>query len=243
MILAVFLGLALVALVPLALVLRRVGAGTRGTRDPALALHRTQLSELDRDLAEGRILPAEHATALLEVQRRLLAVADDRPVRTGSSTPVLVTLLIVPLVAMGLYLVGGQPGMPTIAPGSPEMALIQQRAADDALVEGLRERVQALDPSTPQAREGYVLLGTIEEARGRDAAAAAAWLQALQIRFDPALAVRAAEALSRAEGHVTDASAALSRQALVGAPPDAPWRAAAEAQLGAGAFGPRKQQN
>lgn len=240
MILAVFLGLALVALVPLALVLRRVGAGTRGTRDPALMLHRTQLGELDRDLAEGRILPAEHATAVLEVQRRLLAVTDDRPVRTGSSTPVLVTLLVVPVVAMGLYLVQGQPGMPTLRPGSPELALIKQRAADDALVDTLRERVQSQDPGSPQAREGYVLLGTVEEARGKDAAAAEAWVQALQTRFDPALAVRAAEALTRAEGRVTDASAALFRRALLGAPPDAPWRAEAEARLGPAAFGPRR---
>ncbi len=239
MILAVFLALALLALAPLAWVLYRVG-GTRGTRDPALLLHRTQLGELDRDLAEGRILPAEHATALLEVQRRLLAVADDRPVRTGSSTPVLVTLLLVPVLAMGLYLVGGQPGMPTLSADSPEMALIKRRAADDALVDTLRQRVQAQDARTPQAREGYVLLGTVEEARGNDAAAAEAWVQALQSRFDPALAVRAAEALTRAEGHVTEASAALFRRALQGAAPDAPWRAVAEARLGPTAFGPRR---
>lgn len=239
MILAVFLLLALLALAPLAFVLH--GAGhTRGTRDPALRLHKTQLGELDRDLAENRILPAEHATALLEVQRRLLAVADDRPVRTGSTTPVLITLLIVPLLAMGLYLVRGQPGMPTLSPDSPEMAQIKRGAADAALIDTLRQRVQSLDPHTPQAREGYVLLGTIEEQRGADAAAAEAWVQALQSRFDPALAVRAAEALTRAEGKVSEASATLFRRALQGAPADAPWRAAAEARLGPGAFGPRR---
>lgn len=240
MILALFLGLALAALAPLLLVLRGRAPGTRGTRDPAILLHRTQLIELDRDLAEARILSAEHSTAVLEIQRRLLAITDDRPTRTGSTTPVLVTLLAVPLLAMGLYLVQGQPGMPTLTPNSPETAILRQQAADAALVEQLRARVQSLDARSPQAREGYLLLGNIEESRKNDAAAAEAWVAALAARFDPALAVRAAEALTRAEGRVSEASATLFRRALAGAPPDAPWRAAAEARLGSTAFGPRR---
>ncbi len=240
MILALFLTLALAALAPLVWVLRRAGPASRGTRDPAIELHRTQLAELDRDLGEARILPTEHATAVLEVQRRLLAVQADRPVRMGSATPVVLTLLAVPLLAMGLYLVRGQPGMPTVSPRSPEMEVLKRQAADAALIDQLRAQVQLLDPRSPQAREGYVLLGNIEEGRGADAAAAEAWMVALQARFDPALAVRAAEALTRAEGRVTDASAALFRRALMGAPPNAPWRATAEARLGPGAFGPRR---
>ena len=66
--------LAAIALAPLALSLRRTAAA-RGRQEAAIALHRAQLAELDRDLADGRIAAAEHANAVLEVQRRLLAAA------------------------------------------------------------------------------------------------------------------------------------------------------------------------
>jgi cytochrome c-type biogenesis protein CcmH len=46
--------LAGVSLAPLAMSLRRA-AVTRSRRDAAIALHRAQLAELDRDLADGRI--------------------------------------------------------------------------------------------------------------------------------------------------------------------------------------------
>ena len=66
--------MAAIALAPLALSLRRTAAA-RGRQEAAIALHRAQLAELDRDLADGRIAAAEHANAVLEVQRRLLAAA------------------------------------------------------------------------------------------------------------------------------------------------------------------------
>ena len=106
------------ALAPLAFVLRG-RAEARGRRYADLALHRAQLAELDRDLAEGRIAPAEHATATLEVQRRLLAAADsaDPAVTRASRAPVLAALVLVPLV-WGLLRRGqGLPmfGAPTVA--------------------------------------------------------------------------------------------------------------------------------
>lgn len=217
------------ALAPLVLVLRR-RAITQGGRAPAMALHRDQLTELDRDLADGRILPAEHATARLEVQRRLLHVAGttEPAVAPGSRRPVYVALVVVPLLAVGLYAVGGSPNLPMA--GSPQAR--QGRAAEEAvLVAQLRERLAAMDVRTDQARQGWVLLGNVEEARGNDAAAAAAWRTALQSKFEPSLAARAAEAATRAEGGVSDSSAALFRRALAGAPSDAPWRGVVEQRL------------
>lgn len=221
--------LASASLIPLALVLRN-RAEARGGRDPALALHRDQLVELDRDLAEGRILPAEHTTATLEVQRRLLHVAAlNEPVATpGSRTPVIVVLCLVPIAAVGLYAVGGSP----FIPGAASLQAARVRATEEAMLVGqLRERLAAMDPRTEQARQGYVLLGNVEESRGNDAAAAAAWRTALQSGFDPTLAARAAEAATRAEGGVSDSSANLFRRALAAAPPDAPWRSVVEQRL------------
>ncbi len=220
------------ALAPLALVLRR-RASAQGGRDPAIALHRGQLTELDRDLAEGRILPAEHATARLEIQRRLLAAADqaERPANAGSNRPLLATLVTVPVLSLGLYLIGGQPGLPTLVGDGREAAGLARQMEEAALIEQLRERLAAMDPRTDQARQGYVLLGNVEESRGNDAAAAEAWRTALAGRFDAALAARTAEAAIRAEGGMSASSAALFRRALAAAPPDAPWRAAVEQRL------------
>ena len=221
--------LAAAAMAPLALVLRR-RATTRGGRDPALALHRAQLADLDRDLAEDRILSAEHATARLEVQRRLLHAGEaaEPPVQPGSRFPLYATLAGVPLVALGLYLVAGVPNLPSPGPA----AAARRQAAEQAILIGqLRESLAAMNPATDRAIQGYVLLGNVEEARGNDAAAAAAWRTALQHRFDATLAARAAEASVRAEGGVSAGSAALFRRALEAAPPDAPWRTAVEGRL------------
>jgi len=226
MIWAVISLLVVASLAPLALVLRRRTAA-KGGRDPAIALHRDQLVELDRDLAEGRILPAEHATARLEVQRRLLHIAGttEDAARPGSRTPVFAVLALVPTLALGLYVVGGSPSMPTASSSEG------RAAEEDMLVGQLRERLAAMDPRSEQARQGYTLLGNIEESRGHYAAAAATWRLALQVRFDALLAARTAEAATQAEGGVSDSSASLYRRALAAAPPDAPWRSVVEQRL------------
>jgi cytochrome c-type biogenesis protein CcmH len=224
--------LAAAAMLPLAWSLRHA-AQARGRREAALALHRAQLAELDRDLAEGRIAAPEHATAVLEVQRRLLAAAgaaEAAPPR-ASRGPVIATLVLVPLAAFGLYLVGGSPEMPA-QPLAQRMARAEQKAREDAvLVEALRQHLAALDPRSERAREGYILLGNAEDQRGDLPAAAEAWHTALAARFDPTLAAQTAEALSRVAGRVTPEAAALFRQALAAAPADAPWRPIAEQRL------------
>ncbi len=131
----IFVLIALLALAVLApvLVVLRGRAAARGAREPAIALHQTQLRELDRDLAEGRILPAEHATAVLEVQRRLLAAAakEEAAPRASGRWVLAATALFVPLLAFGLYAVSGsKPFMPSVN-GAQVQA--QRRGADRAV--------------------------------------------------------------------------------------------------------------
>lgn len=228
----VAIGLLTVAvLAPLAVALER-RATARGAQGLALALHQAQLRELDRDLAEGRILPAEHATAKLEVQRRLLAVAGsgESGAQTGPRWPVLAVMGVVPLAAVGLYLIGGSPKLPSVTPGSAE-AQAQRSMEEVGLIEQLRERLAAMDPATEQSRQGYVLLGNVEDARGNEAAAVAAWRTALGSKFDAVLAVRTAQAAERLDGGLSSSSEALLRRALAAAPADAPWREAVEQRL------------
>jgi cytochrome c-type biogenesis protein CcmH len=225
--------LAALALAPLAWALRRPGAA-RSRRESALALHRAQLAELDRDLAESRLAPAEHAAATLEVQRRLLAAAEaaDPPPARAARVPLLAALVLVPLLAAGLYALDGRPFLPA-APLAERRAETREAEAMIAL---LRERLATLDPHSEMARQGYVLLGNAENGLGHLPAAAAAWQRAVAIRFDPALATLAAEAQTRVDGKVSAESAALFRRALAEGPPDAPWRRLAEQRL-AGAGG------
>ena len=217
------------ALAPTILVLRG-NARTRDRGEAALALHRAQRAELERDRVEGRIDDTEHAAALLEVQRRTLTAADmrDTAPEPGRRRPVFAVLALIPLAATGLYLISGHPGMPS-APSAVEIR--QRQAQEDQLVAQLRQTIAITDPHSPRAREGNALLGSVEEARGNFAAAAAAWKAALVSGFDPLYAAHAAEAATRAEGHVSPDSAALFRQALAAAPPNAPWRSLAERRL------------
>ena len=133
--------LAGVALAPLALSLRRAAAA-HSRRDAAIALHRAQLVELDRDLADGRIAASEQASAVLEVQRRLLAaaVAASRKSRANATSPVWFALVLVPIGALALYLVGGSPDLPA-QPLADRIAAARQREEHEAaLIAQLRRR-------------------------------------------------------------------------------------------------------
>lgn len=217
--------LAAFALAPLGLSLRRA-AVARGRQEAAVALHRAQLAELDRDLADGRIAAPEHASAKLEVQRRLLAEAGgtEAEPRASSSASVLFALALMPIAALALYLLGGSPLLPSV-PLAERLAAARERAAqEDALIAQLRRKLGELDPRSEQARHGYILLGNAEASRGRLQAAADAWRTALAVRFDPMVAAEAGEALTEVAGRVTDEAAALFRRSLAESAPDAPWR-------------------
>jgi cytochrome c-type biogenesis protein CcmH len=224
--------LALVALMPLVWSYVR-GADARSRREAAMALHRAQLGEIDRDLAQQRISVEDHATAKLEIQRRLLAAAEDvePPSGTGGRWVLAATLLIVPVAAAGLYLIGGRPDLPA-APLAERIAAARREAQGQGqLIDELRNRLAQLDPHSDQARQGYVLLGNAEETRGNLESALVAWRTALGIRFDATLAAETAEAQTVLDGRVTPESAALFRQALAAASPDVPWRSLAEKRL------------
>jgi cytochrome c-type biogenesis protein CcmH len=221
------------ALAPLTCVLLRGGLVRRGGQEVTLALHRAQLTELDRDLAEGRIAAPEHTAAVLEVQRRLLAAAErpNTPSASAARGPLVLALALVPVFAFVLYLLGGSPGLPS----EPLAARIARAKVEleqkNASLADLREHLSTLDPHSEQAHRGYELLGNGEAGVGNFAAAAAAWNKALAARFDPTLAAEAAEAAADAEGRVTSTTAILFRQALQAAPVDAPWRPIAERRL------------
>jgi cytochrome c-type biogenesis protein CcmH len=235
LVLAAFGLLTLVALSPLLWSLWRAKS-PRGRRDSDLALHRAQLAELDRELAEGRIGPAEHAGARLEVQRRLLAAADQpeaSPARRGMAL-LMAALILVPLLAQLLYVIDGHPELPDVNAASQRPDTAQEQRDADQLIATLRQRLTELDAKTDLAAQGYLLLGNAEASRGRLPEATAAWRQALAVNFDPNLAAQTAEAEFQSVGTLNPATRALFQKALDNAPPNAAWRGLVQQRLAGG---------
>jgi cytochrome c-type biogenesis protein CcmH len=227
---------AAVALAPFAWAVWR-GGRLRGRRDAALTLHRAQLTELDRDLAEGRIMEAEHAAAQLEVQRRLLADAELTDTETGKSGPlaIILTACLVPAVAIFLYVKDGVPNYRQAAANARAEAAQQQSAEqvarDAEIIARLKTVLATMDPTAERTRQGYVMLGNAEISVGNLPDAADAFRKALAVRFDPNLGAETAEVITDSQGHVTPEAAALFRRALAEAPPDVAWRKAAEKRV------------
>ena len=158
---------------------RRPAAGV----EQDLAVYRDQLGELDREVARGLLPEAEAASARLEIQRRLLAAAQNQ---TSSLEPrgggsrrrpaalALVALLLLPAAAVAIYLDLGTPGLPS----APFASRAPVAPADQELVkiiETLNAKMQA-DPSDPK---GWALLARAESKIGRYKESAEAYAQAI----------------------------------------------------------------
>lgn len=224
--------LAALAIFPIVLVWLRRGT-IRYRRETAMALHRAQLEEIERDREDGRLPEEEYKGARLEVQRRLLA-ADQIPEAEANDRArgvLIVTLISVPVVAMALFIPSGLP----LVPSEPHALVVREHDAavsrDNALIAKLEQKLSRLPPGSPETRQGYLLLGQALASQDKMAEAAKAWRVALKASFDPTLAAETAEAESEAAGHVTPAAAELFRKALAQAPADAPWRKLAERRL------------
>jgi cytochrome c-type biogenesis protein CcmH len=188
-------GLAL--LLPLARLARAAAPAARHD----VAVYRAQLAELARDRDAGRLDQPGYDAAVIEIERRLLAAADEReaPAAPALRWPLVVAALAVPALAIAIYLPHGTPDMPDF----PLAEMQARRAAEAAevaqLVATLRTRIAETAPGSPQRFNGLVLLGNTERARGESFAAANAFRAALAISFDATVAVDLAETLALAE--------------------------------------------
>ncbi|MGE4481670.1 c-type cytochrome biogenesis protein CcmI [Acidocella sp.] len=161
--------LALILTLPLLLVFHQPRK-LRERRDAAMALHRAQLTELDRDLEDGRIDIAEHAGARLEIERRLLA-ADALPVQpTGGSAKLLLIMLLaaLPIGGFALY----WPDNSWYVPSEPHARWeAQQKAAAQRLeqiIALLRAHLAKVEPNSADASQGqaYLAEALTEQAGG-----------------------------------------------------------------------------
>ena len=205
------IGLAVTALLLLALLRGRAGDGPPAAYD--LQVYRDQLREVDRDLARGVIAPADAGRLRTEVARRVLeadrALGDDA--RTGDdAAPRRITLAMAGVVAAVMlggvwtYARLGAPGYPDLPIAGrlaaseevyrtrPSQAGAEAAAAARAPAPGpvdpafsaLMDQLRRALKDRPEDLEGHRLLARNESGLGNYAAAAAAQRRVIAILGD-----------------------------------------------------------
>jgi cytochrome c-type biogenesis protein CcmH len=109
-------------------------AGEGSADAGALAVYRDQLAEIEAERVRGLIGTAEAEAARLEVSRRLLKSAAGRAAPTAGGAVLqpphariaLATAVVVPLLALGLYLAHGSPGMPSSPFATRDQATLEK---------------------------------------------------------------------------------------------------------------------
>ncbi|MGO9699926.1 MAG: c-type cytochrome biogenesis protein CcmI, partial [Xanthobacteraceae bacterium] len=186
LILAAMTAAAVVAVIwPLA---RRAGAAPSGSD---MAVYRDQLAEIERDLAAGLIGKTEAQAARVEISRRLLAASDaaEAAPPTGNAVSAAwrrravaaASLLALPVVAVGLYLVLGSP---ELASGQPVAQ--HNVAATPQSIEALVAEAEAHLARNAQDGRGWEILAPIYMRLGRYSDSVAAWRNTLQLLGDNA---------------------------------------------------------
>jgi cytochrome c-type biogenesis protein CcmH len=213
-----------VLLIPL---LRSRTAST-GRLDGELAIYRDQLAEIERERAAGTLPESEAAAARIEVERRILAAGDQPPPPARADAtlhkvlpPVLA--LAIPLLALGLYLQTGRPGLPAapFAAGQPPPASADEPFSVEKLLAAARARLAA-QPDDPEALSALGEALTLEANGTVTRPAVESFNKALAAQPDDP---RALYYLGLHEAQSGDSRAALARwrALLAKSPTDAPF--------------------
>jgi cytochrome c-type biogenesis protein CcmH len=176
----------------------RAAAGV-SRRETNLAIYRDQRRELEADLAAGKIAPEEHERARKELEMRVLedvgaAAASAAPAGRSVRGLALAAGAAIPLVAVALYFIVGNPG--TLGERqAPAHAVTAQQ------VESMVARLAARLRENPEDTEGWRLLGRSLTVLGRFPEAAEAYGNAAKRSpRDPQLLADLADALAMAQG-------------------------------------------
>lgn len=210
----------------------------RDRLDGELAIYRDQLAELERERAAGAVSETDAAAARVEIERRILSAgAAAEKVHARSASPALHRLLppalslLVPLLALGVYLQVGRPGLPS-APFDRSQIASQEpgRPLDVAqLLAEARARL-AQNPDDPEALAALGEGLTLEADGTVTQPAVQAFTKALEkMPDDP----RAHYYLGLHEAQSGDSRAAIARWRTLEAksPPDAPWLGLLRAEI------------
>ncbi|MGL6110906.1 MAG: c-type cytochrome biogenesis protein CcmI, partial [Rubrivivax sp.] len=152
-----------------------------------LEVLKTQLLQLDQDLASGTLDAPQHQRARAEIERRVFDEegVGSAPETVGSPRATRAMLVLgVPVLALALYAAIGTPRAL-----SPEAVIAQGEPAAhemDAMVAKLAERMEKQPPGQVADTEGWVMLGRSYAAMQRFPEAQRALSRALQLSPDDA---------------------------------------------------------
>ena len=172
----------------------RRARGEVSARDANIAIYRDQQSELDADLAAGKITADDQQRARRELERRLL---DDIGVGESAAAPGRRALpwvagVSIPVAALAVYLVVGSPRM--IDREAEHTVTMQQ-------LESMVARLAAKLRDNPDDLDGWKMLGRSYTAMRRFPEAADAYARAAtRAPRDPQLLADFADALAMARG-------------------------------------------
>jgi cytochrome c-type biogenesis protein CcmH len=185
---ALWIAFAVLTAAVLAAVLRPLMRNTahEPAGDPAVAVYRHQLEELQAEQRRGLLDERQAAAAWIEVSRRLLAAAEKTTgagarrlhgLSSSTLTKVLVaSAALVPMVSIGLYLAHGSPDLPSRP--------FAQRAAvplEQAPLAELIARVEARLAAHPDDGQGWDVIAPVYLRLGRFADAAEAYARAADL--------------------------------------------------------------
>lgn len=206
--------------------LLRSPIATTSRFDGELAIYRDQLAEIERERAGGSLSESEAAAARLEIERRILA-ADSVATTSTRSADTLHRLLppalalAIPLLALGLYLKVGHPGLPA----APFVAGARPPAEQTMDVAQLVAQARARAAAEPNSVEAQSALGealTLEADGMVTPSAVEAFGKALALQPGDA---RSLYYLGLHDAQSGDSAKALKRWQELEArsPPDAPF--------------------
>jgi cytochrome c-type biogenesis protein CcmH len=183
-------------------------------------VYQDQLQEIGRDRAAGLIGDAEAESARIEISRRLLAAADAEAKAAAAPAPqaiwhrraaAIAAIVVVPAVALGLYLKLGSPAVP----GQSAFTRISAPPSEQS-VESLVSQVEAHLARDPNDGKGWDIIAPVYLRMGRFDDAVVARRKAIALDGDSAdREAGLGEALAAAaNGVVTDEAKAAFQRAV-----------------------------
>ncbi len=162
-----------------------------------IAVYKAQLSELQSDLDNGVLSPAEVAAAQLEIERRLLRISSEKDTiePKNNETSLKLLTVIITLVLLGstaFYLNIGMPGMPDFALKDQPHSTTQRTKSNSASPEIIAEiaKIQAHLQKNPDDVNGWRALGQYQtdlQNRVKAAEAFQRWFELDSANIDAAL--------------------------------------------------------
>lgn len=173
-----------------------------GRRNINIAVYRDQLKELEADLANGLLSRDQFDEAKVELEARLAADAietteDAEPVRRGGRALGYTLGALLPVLAIGFYMVTGNPQ------AIDAIAAPQPQASGEHDIMKMIQQIEDKTRSEPQNGEAWTMLAKTYAVVGHWPEALKAYEKAVALRPEvPAVMTGYAEALAIANGRI-----------------------------------------